>query len=193
MSRMAVQHRVAAVILAAGASSRFGSMKQLAPFDGGTMLDAVIETSRRASLDPLIVVASSTLPLPEDIVRVPNDEPSAGLARSLRLGLAAVPASSAAIILLADQPTVTPAHLAQLLNARGSRPIVATEAAGVLGPPALLEPAAFHLADRIEGDRGLRDVLRSQPDNVASVAIPRHFPDVDEPSDLAALGETALD
>ena len=59
MSRMPGQQRVAAVVLAAGASTRFGSPKQLAPFAGGTMLDAVIGTARRAGLDPVIVVAAS--------------------------------------------------------------------------------------------------------------------------------------
>ncbi|MGI8658543.1 MAG: DUF5946 family protein [Candidatus Limnocylindria bacterium] len=189
MTRMPRQQRVAAVILAAGASSRFGSPKLLASFDGGTMLGVVIATARRAELDPVIVVASSALPLPEDVVRVRNDDPAAGLSRSVRLGLAAVPSDAPAVVLLADQPTVTPAHLARLLGARGSRAIVATVAGGVLAPPMLLEPAAFVLADRVRGDRGLRDVLRSRPGEVAAVEVVRHPPDVDEPSDLQALAE----
>lgn len=189
MSPMPGQQRVAAVVLAAGASSRFGSPKQLARFAGGTMLDAVIATAQSASLDPVIVVAPSALPLPDDVVRVPNDDPSAGLSRSLQLGLAAVPADTPAVILLGDQPTVSPAHLARLLRARGAATIVATAADGFLAPPVLLEPAAFALAERVRGDRGLRDVLRSRPGNVAVVEVIRHPPDVDEPSDLEALAE----
>jgi CTP:molybdopterin cytidylyltransferase MocA len=189
MSPMPGQQRVAAVILAAGASSRFGSPKQLAPFAGGTMLDAVVATARGAELDPIVIVAPSTLPLPRGAVHVPNDDPAAGLSRSLRLGLAAVPAGSAAMILLGDQPTVRPAHLERLLAARGSKPIVATAAAGVLAPPVVLEPAAFALAEDVQGDRGLRDLLRSRPDDVAAVEVIRHPPDVDEPSDLEALAE----
>jgi CTP:molybdopterin cytidylyltransferase MocA len=189
MSPMPGQQRVAAVILAAGASSRFGAPKQLAPFAGGTMLDAVIDLARGAELGPVIVVAPAALPLPADAVRVPNDDPAAGLSRSVRLGLAAVPARSAALILLGDQPTVTAWHLERMLGARGAASIVATSAGGVLAPPVLLEPSAFALADRLEGDRGLRDLLRSRPKDVAEVAVIRHPPDVDEPSDLEALAE----
>ena len=189
MSPMPGQQRVAAVVLAAGASSRFGSPKQLAPFAGGTMVAAVIATARQAGLDPVIVVAPSALSLAGDVVRVANDEPSAGLSRSLRLGLAAVPANTAAIILLGDQPTVTPAHLARLVGARGSKGIAATSARGVLAPPVLLEPAAFQLAEHVDGDRGLRDILRAQPETVAAVEVIRHPPDVNEPADLGALAE----
>jgi len=189
MSAMPGQQRVAAVVLAAGDSLRFGSPKQLAAFDGGTMLDAVVRSARRAGLDPVIVVAATALPLPEDVVRVANDDPSAGMSRSLRLGLGAVPREAAAVILLGDQPTVTPAHLARLLGARGSTAMVATAAGGILAPPALLEPAAFELAQDVQGDRGLRDILRAHPKAVAAVEVARHLPDVDEPSDLEALAE----
>lgn len=190
MRRMRSQQPVAAVILAAGASTRFGSSKQLAPFDGGTMLRAVTATARRAGLDPVIVVAPSDLPLPELVRRVTNDDPAAGLSRSLRLGLAAVPPETPAVVLLADQPTVTAAHLERLVRARGSsKAIIATAAGGLLAPPVLLEPVAFAIADHLSGDRGLRTILRAQGADVATVEVIRHPPDVDEPSDLEALGE----
>lgn len=189
MSPMPAQQRVAAVILAAGASSRFGSPKHLAPFDGGTMLGAVIDTARRAGLDPIIVVAPTDLPLPPDIRHVPNDDPAAGLSRSVQVGLAAVSDRRAALILLADQPTVTTAHLERLLRARGTASVVATAAGGVLAPPLVLEPAAFALADHLEGDRGLRDLLRSRSVEVTEVEMIRHPPDVDQPADLDALAD----
>lgn len=189
MSQMPEQQRVAAVILAAGASSRFGSPKQLAPFGDGTMLDAVIGTARGAALDPVVVVAPGALPLPANVLRVPNDEPAEGLSRSLRLGLSAVPAGSAAVVLLGDQPTITAAQLMRLLAARGSKPMVATSADGILAPPVLLERSAFVLAEEAEGDRGLRDLLRSRPNDVAQVEEIRHAPDVDEPADLDAMAE----
>ena len=189
MSPMPAQQRVAAVILAAGASSRFGSPKQLASFGEGTMPAAVIDAARRAGLDPVIVVARSGLPLADGVVRVSNDDPSAGQSRSIRLGLAAVPAEAAAVLLLADQPTVTAAHIGRLLDARGSRTVVATAAGSLIGPPVLLERAGFALADRVEGDRGLRDLLRSRPADVATVDVIRLPPGVDEPSDLQELAE----
>jgi CTP:molybdopterin cytidylyltransferase MocA len=179
----------AAIILAAGASKRFGAPKQLAAFDGGTMLDAVARTANDAELRPIIVVTASRLPVPHGTRKVVNDDPGAGLSRSLQLGLAAVPnAQDAAIILLGDQPTVTAAHLRGLTAARGDRPIVATAAAGVIGPPVLLERSAFVRAAELTGDTGLRELLREHPE-VRTVDVPRHAPDVDDPADLAALEE----
>ena len=180
--------QTAAVILAAGASTRFGSPKQLAAFDGGTMLDAVIALARRSGLGPIVVVAPSGVPLPPDAARVPNHEPELGLSHSLRLGLAAVPDGARAMILLGDQPTVRAGHLRRLAAAPDAE-IVATEAGGVLAPPIRLAPTAFGLADRLEGDTGLRDVLRAMADAVATVSVARHAPDVDRPSDLDGLTE----
>ena len=153
------------------------------------MVDAVIETARRAGLAPIVVVAPTFVSLPEDVTRATNDEPSAGLSRSLRLGLAAVPADTAAIVLLGDQPTLAPAHLARLLGSRGSASIVATEADGVPAPPVLLEPEAFALAQAVRGDRGLRDVLRDHREDITFVAMHRHPLDVDTRADLDAMAE----
>jgi len=178
--------QTAAVILAAGASTRFGRPKQLAAFDGGTMLDAVIAVARRAGLAPVIVVAPSGVTLPADAERATNDEPERGLSHSLRLGLAAVPAGAEAVILLGDQPTVSAGHLRRLLAVPGAE-IVATEAGGILAPPIRLAPTAFGLADGLESDTGLRDVLRTA--DVATVSVARHAPDVDRPGDLDALAE----
>lgn len=179
----------AAIILAAGASVRFGSPKQLAPFDGGTMLEAVARAAAEAGLEPVIVVTASDLPAPPGTRKVVNDDPRAGLSRSVQLGIASVPEpQDAAVILLGDQPTVTAAHLRRLVAARGDRPIVATAAAGVLAPPVLLERSAFARAARLSGDTGLRELLRRDPE-VRTVDVPRHAPDVDEPADLLALME----
>ena len=180
----------AAVILAAGASSRFGGPKQMAPFDDGTMLDAVVTVARRALLDPVIAVVPTAVPVPAGVTRVDNDEPDVGLSRSLRLGLGAVPVEvDAAVVLLGDQPTVPPELVRRLVASRGQRPIVAATSDGLAAPPILLERSAFGLAEGATGDRGLRELLRSQPELVWAVQVMRHAPDVDEPADLAALEE----
>jgi CTP:molybdopterin cytidylyltransferase MocA len=180
----------AAVILAAGVSKRFGRPKQLAPFDGGTLLGAVVAVARRARLEPVIAVVPREVPVSPGVIRVDNHEPDAGLSRSLQLGLAAVPAHvDAAVILLGDQPTVAPGLLRRLVASRGPRPIVAATSDGLAAPPILLERSAFGLAEGATGDRGLRNLLRAQPQLVRGVEVVRHAPDVDEPADLAALAE----
>ena len=181
--------QVAAVILAAGASTRFGSPKQLVRIGGRTTLGIVADVATAAGLSPVIVVASTNLPVPETTVAVRNDVPAAGLSRSLRLGLQAVPPDAeAAVILLADQPTVSVPLLQELDGWRGGTPIVATRVDGVLGPPVLLEREAFGLADGLTGDTGLRDLLRSDPSVVTAVDS-GPIPDVDTPDDIVAITE----
>ena len=178
----------AAIILAAGASTRFGSPKQLAPFGAGTVLDAVVRLARDAGLHPIVVVLPSAIPPPAGVTAVVNDAPGKGMSRSLLLGLAALPEeAAAAVILLGDQPTVAPTVVSQLLDARGERPIVAARAAGLLGPPVLLERSAFGMAATTTGDQGLRDLIRGNRHLVTPVEVGEHAPDVDTPADLERM------
>ncbi|MBA2634342.1 MAG: nucleotidyltransferase family protein [Chloroflexi bacterium] len=180
--------QTAAVILAAGASTRFGSPKQLAPFGAGTLLDAVVRLARDAGLWRVVVVLPSAVPPPAGVTVVVNDAPAEGLSRSLRLGLAAVPdEAAAALILLGDQPTVPAAVIADILHARGERPIVAARAAGLLGPPVLLERSAFGMAAATTGDEGLRYLIRGNRHLVTPIEVGEHAPDVDTPADLERM------
>jgi molybdenum cofactor cytidylyltransferase len=181
--------RTAALILAAGSSTRFGSPKQLARFGDRTMLQAVIEIARSVSLAPIIVVGRPDASLPVDVTLIANDAPQLGLSRSLRLGLHALPADvDAAVILLGDQPTLPAISIAAVVEARGTRPIVAASADGLLAPPVLIESGHFNIADDLSGDIGLRQILAADPELVTAVDVGVHAPDVDTPDDLAALG-----
>jgi CTP:molybdopterin cytidylyltransferase MocA len=180
---------IAAVILAAGRGSRFGQPKASVRVGARSLVDVVADVATAAGLDPLIVVAPSDVRVPASAERVVNDAPDAGVSRSLQLGLAAVPdAAEAAVILLADQPTVGVGHLHTLDGWRGGSPIVATRTGDVIGPPLLLEREAFVLAREAVGDRGLGDLLRDRPDLVTAVDHPG-IPDVDTPADLERITE----
>jgi molybdenum cofactor cytidylyltransferase len=187
---METDRRVAALILAAGESRRFGSPKQLALLEGRTMLEHVLDLARVAELAPIVAIVPVWLTRPRTLADpalrwVRNPYPERGMSYSLRLGLAALPdETTAAVVLLGDQPRVMPESIAALLAARGERPIVVTEAGGVLAPPVLIERSHFELAASLTGDAGLRDVLRQEPDLVRAVAVPAHPTDVDTPRDL---------
>ena len=190
MIRMQPDQPVAAVILAAGASSRFGSPKPVARVGSRTMLGVVADVATAAGLTPVLVVAPSGLQAPETVTVVPNDAPELGMSRSLQLGLAAVPPDrDAAVVLLADQPSVDVVLLQRLLGSRGAASVVATGADGRIGPPVLLERDAFDLADETSGDVGLRDWLRTHRGLVTAVEVAEPIPDVDEPSDLDHITE----
>jgi CTP:molybdopterin cytidylyltransferase MocA len=183
--------QVAAVVLAAGASIRFGSSKQLVRLDGRTMLQRVVGKARVAGLDPILVVAPPALEVPPGTQRIANDEPIAGMSRSLRLAVEAVePGIEDAVILLADQPTVPIASIDALLHAPTERPIVAArDRGGVLAPPVLIRREAFGLVAEATGDVGLRSVLTAHRELVTMMDVTQHPPDVDVPADLTALGE----
>ncbi len=181
--------KVAAVILAAGASKRFGAPKAAARIGSRTLVEIAVDTATAAGLSPVIVVAPSALDVPQSAEAVRNDVPDQGMSRSLRLGIAAVPPDAeAAIVLLADQPTVEVEHLSALDGWRGGTPVVATRSEGMLGPPVLLEREAFALVEEVSGEAGLRGLLRDEPSLVTPVD---HDPihDIDTPEDLASITE----
>lgn len=187
---MKVDRPVGAVILAAGASRRYGSPKQLAVVDGRTLLEHTIESAVAAALAPVAAVVPVWLSRPARLDQawllwIRNPFPERGMGLSLRLGLEALGDDvSAAMILLGDQPRMPATTIAAVLGARGDRPIVAALADDVLAPPVLLERTHFHLADGLTRDLGLREVLRSNPDLVTAVPVAGHAADIDAPGDL---------
>lgn len=181
----------AAVILAAGASRRFGSPKQLAAIGDRTMLEVVVDAARGAGLAPIIVVVPTALSVPTGVIRVTNDRPAEGLSVSLRLGISAVPSEvDEVVILLGDTPTVSAASIRDLASApRDGRAVLATHADGRLGPPVVLERRAFDLVAEAEGDAGLRDVLGRRRELITPFSVAAAHLGVDTPADLAASVE----
>ena len=193
--------KTAAIVLAAGASSRFGSTKALAPFRGRALLQHVLDAVSRFQFAEVVVVLGHDA---EEIERrlewrseklVRNPDPDAGLSGSLHLGLAALsPASDAALIMLGDQPLVRADVVERLLAAFESDavPIVMPRYHDGGGQnPLLIHRKAWPLALEARADRGLGPVLRDHPNLVAEVAVEGSNPDVDSPADLAVLENVA--
>ena len=186
---------VAAVVLAAGESRRFGGAKQLALLDGRTLLEHVLLRAAEAGLDPIVAVVPVWLTRPRDwtderLRWIRNPHPGRGLSHSLQLGFAALPADcEAAVILLGDQPTMPGERIAAVIAGRGERPIVATHVGGRPAPPVLVERSHFGLIGEAAGDAGLRDLLAAHPEWVVAVEMPGHVPDVDTLADLDRLGD----
>jgi molybdenum cofactor cytidylyltransferase len=193
----AMAARAAAVILAAGLSSRFGSNKLLAEVRGRPVLQHVLDVAAAARLGPVVVVVGSEGLAPyvaltwRDQLIVSNPRPEAGLSVSLQLGLAALASSDArrALVLLADQPLLSKAQIGAILATPmdEARPIVVPRYGGRQGNPVVLEQPVWRLATDLSGDRGMSQVFKSRPDLVRYVDVLGANPDVDTPADLAAL------
>jgi CTP:molybdopterin cytidylyltransferase MocA len=181
--------KTAAIILAAGASTRFGSPKHVARIDGRTMLEMVAATANAAGLRPILAVTPPGLSSTEDVVPVVNDRPQEGISRSIRLGLAAVPPDvDAAVILLGDEPLMDVEAIRRVM-ARAVEEgalIVATRVGDRLGPPVLVVRDRFSVADGAKGDQGLGSLLRGLPE-VTIVEMSAAPIDVDTPADLERI------
>ena len=192
----------AAVVLAAGAGSRFGGGKLRALLHGQPILAHVVAAARAAGLDPIVVVVPPTGEL--DVLdlgvvrRVTNPNPAEGLSSSVRLGLRALEldhAVQAAAILPGDQPLVRPEVIAELLAALAASPatpfVVPRYADDGAPNPILARRSIWRLADELAGDRGFGQVLATHPELVRFVPVSGENPDVDTTADLARLLEPA--
>ena len=201
---MTANARIAAVVLAAGAGSRFGGGKLLAPLDGRPILQHVLDRVAAAGIDEVIVVVGDDAPALgsaiawRDEVRVTNPDPARGLSSSLQVGIGALDhAVDAALILLGDQPRVPLEAIRALLEtgAHDEQPIVVPAYPGDGGRnPVLLGRAAFGLVAEASGDRGLGPLLAQRPDLVREVPVATSDganPDVDTRADHIALLEAA--
>ena len=190
---MEQRQRVAAVVLAAGESRRFGAPKQLARLGDRTLLEHVLELARTADLSPVVAVVPVWLSRPaamdDPTLRwVRNAHPDRGMSHSLRLGFEALPPDvEAAVVLLGDQPTLEADTIRALVLARGDRPLIATLVAGRLAPPVLIEASHFDVVEQPTGDIGLREVLTAHPEWVLAVQVGAPSRDVDTQEDLEVL------
>lgn len=194
--------RFAALVLAAGASKRFGGPKLLARLAGRPILQYVLDVAAASGPAVTVVVLGQRADAVEAQMgwrgehRVHNPDPRRGLSSSVQVGLAALertdPAGEleAVLILLGDQPRVRPAVIRELIHGADAsdRPIVAPAYADGGGHnPVLLRRAAWPVAAASKGDRGLGPIIAGRPDLVLKVAVGGANPDVDTPADLAAL------
>jgi CTP:molybdopterin cytidylyltransferase MocA len=125
---------IAAVVLAAGASTRFGSPKQR------LLLEPVLERVRASAVDEVLVaLGAHDVPVSAPFVRCPDWEQGPGA--SLRCALAALPPEAeAAVVILADGPDLSPAAIDRVVTAweDGADGVVAASYGGVRGHPVVL-------------------------------------------------------
>ena len=191
--------RVVAIVLAAGAATRFGSVKQLAPLDDRPLLQHPLDALAAAGIDDVVVVLGAEAATIEGAItwrterRRVNPRPEDGLASSLRVGLDAAaedPAADAVLVVLGDQPSVRPEVLRAVIDAADETdlPIVRPRYAADGAPnPVLVRREAWALAAGLDGDRGLGPLIARHPDLVHELPVEGAIPDVDTPADLAAL------
>jgi molybdenum cofactor cytidylyltransferase len=188
-----VQHapRIAAIVLAAGKSSRMGSNKLLAELHGKAL--------KASSVNDIIVVTGNepervqSALKPLDVTLVHNANFAEGLSTSLKRGLAAVPAETDAVLIcLGDMPLVdaqTIDRLVAAFNVPEHRTICVPTFEGKRGNPVLWGRQHFIAIDEIEGDQGARLLLDALSDEVVEVEVKTQavLVDVDTPQALEEI------
>lgn len=187
------------VVLAAGASTRFGSAKQLVRINGRPLLHGAVSRAVELAGHSVTVVlganAGELAPLlrhsPASIAV--NRDWAEGIASSIREGVAQAPATADGVLVaLADQAAVTTEDLRRLagLWRRNPTSIVTAQYAGTVGVPAIFPRWCFRELTELRGDRGAQVLLQRHVDRLVRLPMPSAELDIDRPEDLLALEQS---
>ncbi|HEY6516127.1 MAG TPA: nucleotidyltransferase family protein [Steroidobacteraceae bacterium] len=189
-----------AIVLAAGASTRFGSAKQLVRIGDRPLLSLIAGRSGEVVGQALLVVlgarAAELAPLlkhsPASVVV--NRDWREGLASSIRAGITRLPPSCAGVLLvLADQACVTAEDLRRLAGAWRRQPLslAAAQYRGTVGAPAIFPRHLFGELSELRGDSGARVLLKRHADGLVKVPMMSAAFDLDTPDDLLELNRSS--
>ncbi|CAL76672.1 Conserved Hypothetical protein; putative molybdopterin binding protein with a nucleotide-diphospho-sugar transferase domain [Bradyrhizobium sp. ORS 278] len=193
------ERKVAAIVLAAGRSTRMGGPnKLLAELDGKKLVRTVTEQALASKASEVIVVTGHQAELVEQALSdlhvrfVRNPDFAGGLASSVKSGIAAVPDGvDGAVVCLGDMPMVSSDLLDRLIGAfapdRGNL-IVVPVSEGRRGNPVLWSRRFFAELMTLDGDVGARHLIAKHSEAVAEVPVDGDsaFLDIDTPQALEA-------
>ena len=190
--------RIAAIVLAAGLSSRMGSNKLLQEWQGVPLLRWVVEAAMKSDARPVLVVTGNDATPIEaalrglDVRLVHNSKYREGLSTSLRAGIHAVPESAdGAIVLLGDMPEVDAALINRMIAAfspADGRSVCVAAHDQKRGNPVLWARNFFPEIEALEGDEGAKRLFARHEDLICEIeAGSAVLRDIDTPEALAAL------
>jgi molybdenum cofactor cytidylyltransferase len=190
-----MDERVTGLVLAAGGSRRLGQPKQLLPYGDGTLLGHVLDVVRACAFDQLVcVVGGSAGPVREVVdlggaLVVENLAFGTGCSSSIAAALDVVdPDCDVLVLLLGDQPGVTPATVASLVAGRGDAPLAACRYADGRGHPLAFARSTFPELQALHGDKGVWKLLDRCAGEVVDVDVEGGIPlDVDTWEDYEAV------
>lgn len=189
----------AAVVLAAGSSSRMGEDKLLLELDGESLLRRAVRMAITAGLSPVVVVVGPGGGRIGEVLAgqacsvVVNPDPRRGQGSSLAVGIAALPpGTGGAVVILPDMPRVTDGMIAALMTRwrETGAPLVLSEYAGTLAPPVLYDRSMLRELAELAcaaGDQPGKSLASRHRSEAEVVCWPvEALADVDTPLDLAA-------
>ena len=187
---------VTGLVLAAGGSRRLGEPKQLLPYGSGTLLDHALDTARASRFDQLIVAIGGSsgevrgrVDLSEAQV-VENPGFGEGCSSSIAAGLSALdPRAELLVLMLGDQPGVTPATVRALIAGCGDGTVLAACLYDDgRGHPLAFGRGAFDDLRELHGDKAVWKLMEHRSDEVVEIRVSGPIPrDVDTRADYEAV------
>ncbi len=184
LTRSSNFQNIAAIILAAGESRRFGDRpKQLLDWHGRSFVQIAVDNAIGAGLDPIIVVVGShadevRLSIGDrPVLIIENKDWAHGQSTSVRSGIQALPNDiNAALFMPIDQPNLSSLIIRTLADTYRStgKPIVAASVNGKRTTPTLFDRSLFADIIAVKGDRGPRELIDRDPSRVAKLEIDAH-------------------
>ncbi|MFE1746883.1 NTP transferase domain-containing protein [Coleofasciculus sp. H7-2] len=186
---------VGLIVLAAGASTRMGTPKQLLLYQGRSFLRHTAEIAIASICQPIVVVLGANAErmkpevnlLPVQIVE--NPQWAEGMSSSIRVGIEALANLNqnleAVAIALCDQPFISSQLLNQIVEAYHltRQPIIASEYAGSLGVPALFSRTLFPELMSLKTTVGAKQIIKKYSSEVFRLPFPEGVIDIDTPKD----------
>jgi molybdenum cofactor cytidylyltransferase len=195
---------VTGLVLGAGGSKRLGRPKQLLPYGDRTLLEHTLDTARACNFNQLVVPIGGAADEVRERVDLAGAEVvvnyayGSGCSSSIAAALGAVdPCCEVLVLMLGDQPGVTPATVQTLLDGRGDAPLAVCRYDDGRGHPLAFDRSVFAQLADLHGDKGVWRLLDERAGDVVEVPIAGPVPlDVDTPEDyeavLAAAGLTEV-
>jgi molybdenum cofactor cytidylyltransferase len=191
--------KVAAIILAAGESLRFGRTKQLVEFEGRTLVRRAVDAAQGANCLPIVVVIGAMQSEIKnelrgtDAVIVENENWKCGMGASIRAGVQRLLAPdqdvAASVLMTCDQPFVDSVMIRSLVarQRETDKAIIASNYANTLGVPALFDRSLFDELLALDAMGGAKSVILSSRERVATIPFPEGKIDIDTVQDWRAL------
>ncbi len=184
--------RTSGLVLAAGGSRRLGQPKQLLPFGAATLLDHTVATARACGFDQLLVALGGSSGEVRERVDlsgatvVENPGYGSGCGSSIAAAMGEVE-GDVLVLMLGDQPGVTPDTVRALLAGRGDAEVAVCRYDDGRGHPFAFSRALFGELAALHGDKAVWKLLESRT-GVAEVRVPGSVPlDVDTWDDYEAV------
>jgi molybdenum cofactor cytidylyltransferase len=190
-----VETFITGLVLGAGGSRRLGQPKQLLPYGERTLLEHTVNTARQCGFDQIVVPIGGAADEVRERVDlsgadvVVNYDYGEGCSSSIAAALDTVdPSCEVLVLMLGDQPGVTPAIIAALLAGRGDAPVAVCRYDDGRGHPLAFDRRIFPQLADLHGDKGVWRLLDERAAEVVEVRIAGNVPlDVDTPDDYQAV------